>query len=96
MQRITKDEGEANSLKVISKLSSFPKVCPLCQGQFSGRNIALEKVAAVIFARNAPEGTVAQSFSFITHIPDDTGDDGHDTELDSEAMEDVTKWLGNC
>ena len=53
-------------------------------------------MAPVIFARNAPEGAVAQSFSFITHIPDDTGDDGHDTELDSEAMEDVTKWLGNC
>eukprot|EP00090_Calanus_glacialis_P001605 TRINITY_DN11165_c0_g1_i3.p1 TRINITY_DN11165_c0_g1~~TRINITY_DN11165_c0_g1_i3.p1 ORF type:complete len:280 (+),score=101.74 TRINITY_DN11165_c0_g1_i3:24-863(+) len=72
------------------------KVCPQCQEQFAGRNIALEKVASVVFSRNYPDGNVVQSFTFITHIPDDTGDDGHDTELDSEDMEDVTKWLGNC
>ena len=74
----------------------FLKVCPACQGKFTGRNIGVESVAAVIFSRNVPEGNVTQSFTFITHIPDDKGDDGLDTDLDSEVMEDVTQWLGNC
>ena len=56
----------------------------------------MEKIAAVIFSGKVTESNIDQNLPFITHIPDDTGDDGHDTELDSEAMEDVTKWLGNC
>ena len=67
------------------------QVCPLCQTGFTGRNRAVEDVAALVFGKSIQEDTFvpehSQSFSFITHIPEDKEDDGIDATENKEASE---------
>ena len=67
------------------------QVCPLCQTGFTGRNRAVEDVAALVFGKSKQKDTFvpdqSQSFSFITHIPEDMEDDGIDKIENKEASE---------
>ena len=71
----------------------YCQVCPLCQSGFTGRNSAVEDVAALVFGKSIQKDAFvpedSQSFSFITHIPEDMEDDGTDKIDNKEAINDM-------
>ena len=52
----------------------FFQACPLCMGKFSGRNIAVESVAALLFAKFGLGGNLqskeqeSRSFTFLNNL----------------------------
>jgi hypothetical protein len=52
----------------------FFQACPLCMGKFSGRNIAVESVAALLFAKCGLGGNLqtqeqeSRSFTFLNNL----------------------------
>ena len=69
-----------------SKYIIFFQACPLCQGKFSGRNMAVENVAALLFSQCGLGGNLqsqeqeSRSFTFLNNLDSglaETEDIGH-------------------
>lgn len=77
-----------NSIKDVTSLIFCPQCCPVCQGEISGRNIAVERLAATLWSQSSFVTTPGQgqeyvSKSFIFRASQDALDDNLERYVDS-------------